>query len=81
MGAGVQTRKGVGLDFVPARGATTGSGPVEATPRLFYELDTSDPGAQSQGALVGAIIASGTGDILFISHESEKAFIASLKIR
>jgi hypothetical protein len=53
---------------------------VEATPRLFYELDTSDPSAQSQGALVGAIIASGKGDVLFIHYESEKAFLASLKI-
>jgi hypothetical protein len=54
---------------------------VDAKPKLFYELDTSDPSSQSQGAVVGAIIASGSGDVLFISYDSEKAFIEGLKIR
>lgn len=53
---------------------------VEAKPKLFYELDTSDPSAHSQGAVVAAIIASGKGDVLFIPYDSEKAFLASLKI-
>jgi hypothetical protein len=53
---------------------------VEAKPKLFFELDTSDPSSQSQGAVVAAIIASGKGDVLFISYDSEKAFVDGLQI-
>lgn len=37
-------------------------------------------GAGLGGGVVGAIIASGAGEVLFIDYASEKAFAATLKI-
>jgi len=51
---------------------------IDKEAKLFYLF--GGEAAAPTGALVGAIVASGKGDVLFIGYGSEQAFVKGLKI-
>ena len=51
---------------------------VSEDPRLFYLFSGEPSGAT--GASVGAIIASGRGDVIFVDYGREKEFVKGLRI-